>query len=48
VTPARRAILCGLLGAAGLAVYLWPALEAPVVLWSDSHIDLAWAREGAP
>jgi len=30
----------------GLALYLWPAFAAPVVLWSDSEIDLAWAREG--
>ena len=43
----RRKILYGFLGAAGLALYLWPALEAPVVLTSDSVIDLAWAREGA-
>ncbi len=42
----RRALLA-FLGAAGLALYLWPALKAPVVLWSDSQIDLAWAREGA-
>jgi hypothetical protein len=40
--------LCGLLlGAAGLALYLWAALRAPVVQWSDSEIDLAWARSGA-
>jgi hypothetical protein len=43
----RRTVLYGFLGAAGLALYLWPALEAPVVLTSDSRIDLAWAREGA-
>ncbi len=42
----RRAIVCGLLGAAGLAFYLWSAIGAPVVLWSDSRIDMAWAREG--
>jgi len=41
----RRALLA-FLGAAGLALYLWPALKAPVVLWSDSEIDLAWARDG--
>jgi len=35
------------LGIAGLGLYLWPALEAPVVLWSDSALDLAWARDGA-
>jgi hypothetical protein len=34
------------LGAGGLAVYLWPAFSAPVVVWSDSAIDLAWARDG--
>jgi hypothetical protein len=42
----RRAILVGVLGLGGLLLYLWPALRAPVVLWSDSAIDLAWAREG--
>lgn len=42
---ARRA-LYGTLGALGLALYLWPALSAPVVLWSDSALDLAWARRG--
>ena len=42
----RRALVCGLLGAAGLAFYLWSAIGAPVVLWSDSRIDLDWAREG--
>lgn len=30
----------------GLALFLWPALEAPVVLWSDSEADLAWSRAG--
>lgn len=43
----RRAVLGAILGAAGLALYLWPALTAPVVLWSDSRIDMDWAREGA-
>ena len=47
MTSPRRAILCALLGAAGLALYLWPALKAPVVLWSDSRFDLQWARDGA-
>ncbi len=42
----RRRILVAILGVAGLALYLWPALTAPVVLWSDSEIDLAWARAG--
>jgi len=32
-------------GAAGLFVYLWIAMRGPVVLWSDSRIDLALARE---
>jgi len=34
-----------LFGAAGLFVYLWAAMRGPVVLWSDSRIDLALARE---
>jgi hypothetical protein len=42
----RRRILIGLLGAAGLALYLWPAIAAPAVVWSDSEVDLRWAREG--
>jgi len=42
VTPRR--LLYALLGALGFALYLWPALKAPVVLWSDSALDLAWAR----
>jgi len=29
-----------------LAVFLWPAIAAPVVRWADSEIDLQWAREG--
>jgi len=41
-----RRILFGALGAVGLALYLWPALAAPVVLWSDSRVDLEWARAG--
>ncbi len=32
--------------AAGLALYLWGALAAPVVMWSDSRIDMDWARSG--
>jgi len=47
VSQGGRKALLAILGAAGLALYLWPAFEAPVVLWSDSQIDLAWAREGA-
>ncbi|HWC65544.1 MAG TPA: hypothetical protein VG777_05640, partial [Thermoanaerobaculia bacterium] len=34
-----------LAGAAGLFLYLWAALRGPVVVWSDSRIDLALARE---
>ena len=34
------------LSAFGLAVYLVPALAAPVVSWSDSALDLDWARKG--
>jgi hypothetical protein len=30
----------------GFALYFWPALTAPVVLWSDSRIDIAWAKAG--
>jgi hypothetical protein len=30
----------------GLTLYVWPALTAPVVLWSDSRIDIAWAKGG--
>ncbi len=43
----RRAGLLFLLAASGLFLYLWPALSAPVVLWSDSLLDLEWARQGA-
>ncbi len=35
-----------LVSALGLALYLWGALAAPVVLWSDSRIDMDWARNG--
>ncbi len=40
----RRRLFIGLLAAAGLLLYLWPALRAPVVRWSDSDVDLGWAR----
>jgi len=40
-----RRLLCGALGLLGLVLYLWPAIAAPVVLWSDSQLDLKWARE---
>ena len=43
--PRRAAVV--VLGAVGLVLYLWPALRAPVVLWSDSAADLGWARSGA-
>jgi len=42
----RRTALLYLLAAVGFALYLWPALRAPVVLWSDSTLDLEWARQG--
>jgi hypothetical protein len=42
----RRTALLYLLAAVGLVLYLWPALRAPVVLWSDSVLDLDWARQG--
>lgn len=46
MSVARKGVLLGL-GIAGLALYLWPALRAPTVLWSDSRLDLEWARSGA-
>ncbi len=42
----HRRIWLVTLGAFGLALYLWPALVAPVVRWSDSELDLAWAQRG--
>lgn len=44
----RRAglLLLVLLALPGLILYLWPAFSAPVVLWSDSALDLDWARRG--
>ncbi len=44
MTPRR--ILLVTLGGLGLALYLWPALVAPIVHWSDSDLDLDWARRG--
>jgi hypothetical protein len=44
--PLQAAFLWTALAAAGLALYLWPALSGPPVLWSDSVRDLEWAREG--
>ena len=41
----RLALLAA--GAAALALYLWAGFVAPVVLWSDSRLDLDWARTGA-
>jgi hypothetical protein len=41
-----RRVLYGGLAALGLALFLWPALAAPVVRWSDSELDLDWARSG--
>ncbi len=46
MTPRRAHAFYLLLDALGVLLYLWPALRAPVVLWSDSHADLAWARTG--
>ena len=31
----------------GLGLYLWGALAAPAVVWSDSRLDMEWARSGA-
>ena len=42
----RRYAAAVFLGALAIALYLWTALNAPVVLWSDSQTDLAWAKEG--
>ena len=42
----RRHLVLVLLAAAGLALYLWPALRAPVVTWTDSTADMNWARQG--
>jgi hypothetical protein len=41
-----RRLLYGGFAVLGLALYLWPALAAPVVRWSDSELDLDWARRG--
>ncbi|HEY2798429.1 MAG TPA: hypothetical protein VGK26_11120 [Thermoanaerobaculia bacterium] len=41
-----RFLLYAALAAFGLAVFLVPALTAPVVSWSDSALDLDWARKG--
>jgi hypothetical protein len=41
-----KTFLLILLAGLGLLLYLWPALTAPVVLWSDSAVDLDWARKG--
>jgi hypothetical protein len=41
-----KAFLLILLAGIGLTLYLFPALTAPVVLWSDSAVDLDWARKG--
>lgn len=38
-----RLILIGLIG---ISIYVWCALRAPVVLWSDSEVDMKWARSG--
>lgn len=41
-----RLLLYVALAAFGLAVYLVPAFVAPIVSWSDSTLDLDWARKG--
>ncbi len=41
-----RVLLYVALASFGLAVYLVPAIVAPVVSWSDSALDLDWARRG--
>ena len=41
-----RFLLFAVLAVLGLAVYLVPAFTAPVVTWSDSALDLDWARKG--
>lgn len=40
----RKRLPFGLLAAAGLGLYLWTALAAPVVWNSDSALDLKWAK----
>ena len=42
----RDRLLWAALAAAGLALYVWPALAGPPVLWSDSLRDMEWARDG--
>jgi len=37
-------LLLATLSAICVFIYIWPALRGPVVLWSDSRIDLEWAR----
>ncbi len=43
----KQRIAFVLVATCGLALYLWGALAAPVVMWSDSSIDMDWARAGA-
>jgi hypothetical protein len=43
----RRIPLFLAVAASGLLLYAWTAFRAPVVLWSDSAVDLEWARTGA-
>jgi hypothetical protein len=42
----RGRLLLAAVWLAGLVLYLWPALSAPPVLWSDSVVDLARAESG--
>ncbi len=41
-----RTVLLYALGAVGLWLYLWPALQGPAVVWADGRVDMHWAREG--
>lgn len=41
-----RRVLLGSLAFFGFLLYLWPALRAPVVHWSDSDLDIAQATRG--
>jgi len=36
----------GALAFLGLVLFVWTAISAPVVLWSDSTLDLEWPRQG--
>ena len=40
----RKTLVFGLVAFAGLGIYLWAALAAPIVVNSDSALDLKWAK----